>query len=339
MSRYQEVKDRSLHWRSAQNIMRIIGFDIHKAIEDELSYIQRNRKQAEQSYSRMMRLRSSDENEQRQWEDELKNKLDNETLELYENGIQNTIQKFKNTLSEHYGKLIGLNIKDNETSKKVVIQQIYSSIYELKEQFQRNVDDERYIFKKNKEPYINYLYTIQTKLLEIAEQLKTANPEIVNEYINEIISTNPEEVKIYLTELLQSQNSGLTEEDRDKYSSLYYNKILVPFVQENAGKNPSAARQEIENLTKPDSKILTERFKGYSKEFLPYLTETEYKFDFEDPESEQKARKEVGTFDPFTTAKAKIYIKVAEQYDRENNYKMADQTIKTLEDKLKEYIK
>ena len=47
----------------------------------------------------------------------------------------------------------------------------------------------------------------------------------------------------------------------------------------------------------------------------------------------------MGNFDPFTTAKAKIYIKVAEQYDRENNYKMADQTIKTLEDKLKEYIK
>jgi hypothetical protein len=337
MSRYQEVKDRSLHWRSAQNIMRIIGFDINKAIEDELSYIQRNRKQAEQSYSRMMRLRSSDENEQRQREDELKNKLDNETLELYENGIQNTIQRFKNTLSEHYGKLIGLNIKDNETAKKVVIQQIYSSIYELKEQFQKDVDDERYIFKKNKEPYINYLYTIQTKLLEIAEQLKTANPEIVNEYINEIISTNPEEVKIYLTELLQSQNSGLTEEDRDKYSSLYYNKILVPFVQENAGKNPTAARLEIEALIKPENKILTDRFKKYSEEFLPYLKE--FNLDFENQESEKKAREEVGTFDPFTTAKAKIYIKVAEQYDRENNYKMADQTIKTLEEKFKEYIK
>jgi hypothetical protein len=336
MSRYQEVKDRSLHWRSAQNIMRIIGFDINKAIEDELSYIQRNRKQAEQSYSRMMRLRSSDENEQRQREDELKNKLDNETLELYENGIQNTIQRFKNTLSEHYGKLIGLNIKDNETAKKVVIQQIYSSIYELKEQFQKDVDDGGYIFKKYKEPYINYLYTIQTKLLEIAGQLKTANPEIVNEYINEIISTNPEEVKIYLTELLQSQNSGLTEEDRDKYSSLYYNKILVPFVQENAGKNPTAARLEIEALIKPENKILTDRFKKYSEEFLPYLKE--FNLDFENQESEKKAREEVGNFDPFTTAKAKIYIKVAEQYDRENNYKMADQTIKTLEDKFKQYI-
>jgi len=336
MSRYQEVKDRSLHWRSAQNIMRIIGFDIHKAIEDELSYIQRNRKQAEQSYSRMMRFRSRDENEQRQREDELKNKLDNETLEFHENGIQNIIEKFKKTLSKNYGKLIGVNIKDNETAKGVVIQQISSSVYELKEPFQKDIDNP-YSDSKYNQFFREYLDTIQTKLLEIAGQLKTANPEIVNEYVNEILPTNPEEIKVYLTELLQSQNSGLTEEDRDKYSSIYYNKILVPFVQENAGKNPSAARLEIEALIKPENKILTDRFKKYSEEFLPYLKESN--LDFENPESEKKAREEVGNFDPFTTAKAKIYIKVAEQYDRENNYKMADQTIKTLEDKLKEYIK
>jgi hypothetical protein len=306
MSRYQEVKDRSLHLRSSQNIMRIIGINIHKAIEDELRKLQRKRN------------------------------FNNADQESYDESIQNIIEKFKNTLSENYGKLIGINIKDNETAKGVVIQQIYSSVYELKEPYQKSIDNP-YSDNKNKQFFREYLDTIQTKLLEIAEQLKTANPEIVNEYVNEILPTNPEEIKIYLTELLQSQNSGLTEEDRDKYSSLYYNKILVPFVQENAGKNPSAARQEIENLIKPDSKILTERFKGYSKEFLPYLTE--YKFDFEDQESEQKARNEVGNFDPFTTAKAKIYIKIAEQYDRENNYKMADQTIKTLESKFKEYIK
>jgi hypothetical protein len=35
MSRYQEVKDRSLHLRSSQNISKIISFDIYKAIEDE----------------------------------------------------------------------------------------------------------------------------------------------------------------------------------------------------------------------------------------------------------------------------------------------------------------
>ena len=306
MSRYQEVKDRSLHLRSSQNIMRIIGINIHKAIEDELRKLQRKRN------------------------------FNNADQESYDESIQNIIEKFKNTLSENYGKLIGVNIKDNETAKGVVIQQIYSSVYELKEPYQKDIDNP-YSDNKNKQFFREYLDTIQTKLLEIAGQLKTANPEIVNEYVNEILPTNPEEIKIYLTELLQSQNSGLTEEDRDKYSSLYYNKILVPFVQENAGKNPSAARQEIENLIKPDSKILTERFKGYSKEFLPYLTE--YKFDFEDQESEQKARNEVGNFDPFTTAKAKIYIKIAEQYDRENNYKMADQTIKTLESKFKEYIK
>jgi hypothetical protein len=306
MSRYQEVKDRSLHLRSSQNIMRIIGINIHKAIEDELRKLQRKRN------------------------------FNNADQESYDESIQNTIEEFKKTLSENYGKLIGVNIKDNETAKGVVIQQIYSSVYELKEPYQKDIDNP-YSDNKNKQFFREYLDTIQTKLLEIAGQLKTANPEIVNEYVNEILPTNPEEIKIYLTELLQSQNSGLTEEDRDKYSSLYYNKILVPFVQENAGKNPSAARQEIENLIKPDSKILTERFKGYSKEFLPYLTE--YKFDFEDQESEQKARNEVGNFDPFTTAKAKIYIKIAEQYDRENNYKMADQTIKTLESKFKEYIK
>jgi hypothetical protein len=306
MSRYQEVKDRSQHLRSSQNIMRIIGINIHKAIEDELRKLQRKRN------------------------------FNNADQESYDESIQNIIEKFKNTLSENYGKLIGVNIKDNETAKGVVIQQIYSSVYELKEPYQKSIDNP-YSDNKNKQFFREYLDTIQTKLLEIAEQLKTANPEIVNEYVNEILPTNPEEIKIYLTELLQSQNSGLTEEDRDKYSSLYYNKILVPFVQENAGKNPSAARQEIENLIKPDSKILTERFKGYSKEFLPYLTE--YKFDFEDQESEQNAKKEIGNFDPFTTAKAKIYIKIAEQYDRENNYKMADQTIKTLENKFKEYIK
>ena len=306
MSRYQEVKDRSLHLRSSQNIMRIIGINIYKAIEDELRKLQRKRN------------------------------FNNADQESYDESIQNIIEKFKNTLSENYGKLIGVNIKDNETAKGVVIQQIYSSVYELKEPYQKSIDNP-YSDNKNKQFFREYLDTIQTKLLEIAEQLKTANPEIVNEYVNEILPTNPEEIKIYLTELLQSQNSGLTEEDRDKYSSLYYNKILVPFVQENAGKNPSAARQEIENLIKSDSKILTERFKGYSKEFLPYLTE--YKFDFEDQESEQNAKKEIGNFDPFTTAKAKIYIKIAEQYDRENNYKMADQTIKTLEDKYKEYIK
>ncbi len=306
MSRYQEVKDRSLHLRSSQNIMRIIGINIHKAIEDELRKLQRKRN------------------------------FNNADQESYDESIQNIIEKFKNTLSENYGKLIGVNIKDNETAKGVVIQQIYSSVYELKQPYQRDIDNP-YSDNKNKQFFREYLDTIQTKLLEIAEQLKTANPEIVNEYVNEILPTNPEEIKIYLTELLQSQNSGLTEEDRDKYSSLYYNKILVPFIQENAGKNPSAARQEIENLIKPDSKILTERFKGYSKEFLPYLTE--YKFDFEDQESEQNAKKEIGNFDPFTTAKAKIYIKIAEQYDRENNYKMADQTIKTLEDNFKEYIK
>ncbi len=306
MSRYQEVKDRSLHLRSSQNIMRIIGINIHKAIEDELRKLQRKRN------------------------------FNNADQESYDESIQNIIEKFKNTLSENYGKLIGVNIKDNETAKGVVIQQIYSSVYELKEPYQKSIDNP-YSDNKNKQFFREYLDTIQTKLLEIAEQLKTANPEIVNEYVNEILPTNPEEIKIYLTELLQSQNSGLTEEDRDKYSSLYYNKILVPFIQENAGKNPSAARQEIENLIKPDSKILTERFKGYSKEFLPYLTE--YKFDFEDQESEQNAKKEIGNFDPFTTAKAKIYIKIAEQYDRENNYKMADQTIKTLEDNFKEYIK
>ena len=306
MSRYQEVKDRSLHLRSSQNIMRIIGINIHKAIEDELRNLQRKRN------------------------------FNNADQESYDESIQNIIEKFKKTLSENYGKLIGVNIKDNETAKGVVIQQIYSSVYELKEPYQKSIDNP-YSDNENKQFFREYLDTIQTKLLEIAEQLKTANPEIVNEYVNEILPTNPEEIKIYLTELLQSPNSGLTEEDRDKYSSLYYNKILVPFVQENAGKNPSAARQEIENLIKPDSKILTERFKGYSKEFLPYLTE--YKFDFEDQESEQNAKKEIGNFDPFTTAKAKIYIKIAEQYDRENNYKMADQTIKTLEDKYKEYIK
>ncbi len=306
MSRYQEVKDRSQHLRSSQNIMRIIGINIHKAIEDELRKLQRKRN------------------------------FNNADQESYDESIQNIIEKFKNTLSENYGKLIGVNIKDNETAKGVVIQQIYSSVYELKEPYQKSIDNP-YSDNKNKQFFREYLDTIQTKLLEIAEQLKTANPEIVNEYVNEILPTNPEEIKIYLTELLQSQNSGLTEEDRDKYSSLYYNKILVPFIQENAGKNPSAAKQEIENLIKPDSKILTERFKGYSKEFLPYLTE--YKFDFEDQESEQNAKKEIGNFDPFTTAKAKIYIKIAEQYDRENNYKMADQTIKTLESKFKEYIK
>ncbi len=306
MSRYQEVKDRSQHLRSSQNIMRIIGINIHKAIEDELRKLQRKRN------------------------------FNNADQESYDESIQNIIEKFKNTLSENYGKLIGVNIKDNETAKGVVIQQIYSSVYELKEPYQKSIDNP-YSDNKNKQFFREYLDTIQTKLLEIAEQLKTANPEIVNEYVNEILPTNPEEIKIYLTELLQSQNSGLTEEDRDKYSSLYYNKILLPFIQENAGKNPSAAKQEIENLIKPDRKILTERFKEYAKEYLPYLTE--YKFDFEDPESEQKARNEIGTFDPFTTAKAKIYIKIAEQYDRENNYKMADQTIKTLESKFKEYIK
>ncbi len=337
MSRYQEVKDRFQHLRSSQNIMRIIGIEINKTIEEELSYLQRNIKLAEKSYSEMMSYRPSDRNEQRQWEDKLKDRLDNRKLELYENGIQNTIQKFKNTLSQHYGKLIGLNIKDNETARGFIIGWIDQTIFENTQKFKREYGEESYKFKKYKEPYLNYLNTIQTKLQEIAKQLKTANPEIVNEYVNEILPTNPEEIKIYLTELLQSPNSGLTEEDRDKYSSLYYNKILLPFIQENAGKNPSAAKQEIENLIKPDSKILTERFKGYAKEYLPYLTE--YKFDFEDPESEQKARNEIGTFDPFTTAKAKIYIKIAEQYDRENNYKMADQTIKTLESKFKEYIK
>ena len=102
MSRYQEVKDRSLHLRSSQNIMRIIGINIHKAIEDELRKLQRKRN------------------------------FNNADQESYDESIQNIIEKFKNTLSENYGKLIGINIKDNETAKGVVIQQIYSSVYELK---------------------------------------------------------------------------------------------------------------------------------------------------------------------------------------------------------------
>jgi hypothetical protein len=280
----------------------------------------------------MMRIKSLDENKQRQKEIELKNKLDNETFpELFENAIENTTQKFKKTLSENYGKLIGLNIKDNETAKGVVIQQISSSVYELKEPFQRDMDN-RYSDTKYKQFYREYLDNIQKKLLEIAEQLKTANPEIVNEYINEIISTNPEEAKTYLKQLLESPHSGLPEEDRDKYSSIYYNKILVPFIQANAGQNPKAARQEIEDLIRPESKVLTERFKRYSEEFLPYLTETN--FDFGDnPESEQKAKEEVG-FDPFTTATIKVYIKVAEHYDKQHNYRMADATMANIEDKI-----
>jgi hypothetical protein len=331
MSRYQEVKDRSQHLRSSQNIMRIIEINIHKAIQDEFYSFKRNRDNAQQSYSKQLKYRILDENEQRQRETELKNKLDEAFSELYKNAIQNTIQKFKDTISNNYGKLIGLNLKDNQTQKEMIIEYIKQSANKLQEPFDK-FDEENYSFKKYKQPFINFLNEIKTKLIEIAQSLKIANPEIINEYINEIISTNPEEAKTYLKQLLESPHSGLPEEDRDKYSSIYYNKILVPFIQANAGQNPKAARQEIEDLIRPESKVLTERFKRYSEEFLPYLTETN--FDFGDnPESEQKAKEEVG-FDPFTTATIKVYIKVAEHYDKQHNYRMADATMANIEDKI-----
>lgn len=335
MSRYQEVKDKALHYRSSINILKIIGFNIEKSIKDEFDNLLRNISNQKNSNRRQTRFKSLDEKEQRQKEIELQNKYKNETLPaLYEEATERTVERFRLILQEYYGKIIGLDLRDNQRYKREVEEYVYQSISKVAKPYQidpyNNWDD------PEKQSYRKYLVNVKMKLLEITSKLKIADPEITNEYISETISSDPKAAKNYLTDLLNLSSTGLTEEDRDKFSSMYYNKILVPFVQENAGKNPTAARLEIEALIKPENKILTDRFKKYSEEFLPYLKE--FILDFENPESEKKAREEVGTFDPFT-AKAKIYIKVAEQYDRENNYKMADQTIKTLEDKLKEYTK
>ena len=343
MSRYQEVKDKALHNRSAYNILKIIGFNIEKSIQDELDNLIRKRRAAKDSYNRLSKFKSYDENEQRQKEIESLNKLKNETLPaLYEESTQRTVEEFKLILQKYYVKIIGVDLYDNERFRREVNEYVYQSISKVSKPYQIDqskpylINPDSYWDTGEKKLYRNYLTNVQMKLLEIATKLKIADPEITNEYINEAITSDPNSAKKYLSQLLNLSNAGLTEEDRDKYSSMYYHKILVPFVQENAGKNPTAARREIEALIKPENKILTDRFKKYSEEFLPYLKE--FNLDFENPESEKKAREEVGTFDLFT-AKAKIYIKVAEQYDRENNFKMADQTIKTLEDKLKEYTK
>jgi len=343
MSRYQEVKDKALHYRSSINILKIIGFEIEKTIEDELDNLKRNIYAEKVSFNRQSRLKSLDEKEQRQKEIELRNKYKNETIPaLYKESTERTVERFRLILQAYYGRIIGLDLYDNERFRREVNEYVYQSISKVSKPYQIDqskpyqINPDSYWDTDEKKFYRNYLSNVQMKLLEIATKLKIADPEITNEYINEAITSDPNSAKKYLSQLLNLSNAGLTEEDRDKYSSMYYHKILVPFVQENAGKNPTAARREIEALIKPENKILTERFKKYSEEFLPYLEE--FKLDFENPESEKKAREEVGTFDLFT-AKAKIYIKVAEQYDRENNYKMADQTIKTLEDKLKEYTK
>ena len=58
MSRYQEVKDKALHNRSAYNILKIIGFNIEKSIQDELDNLIRNRRDAKYSYNRLSKLKS-----------------------------------------------------------------------------------------------------------------------------------------------------------------------------------------------------------------------------------------------------------------------------------------
>lgn len=335
MSRYQQVKDKALHYRSSINILKIIGFEIEKTIEDELDNLKRNIYAEKVSFNRQSRLKSLDENEQRQREVELRNKFKNETLPaLYKESTERAVERFRLILQAYYGRIIGLDLRDNQRYKREVEEYVYQSISKIAKPYQadpyNNWDD------PEKKSFREYLYNVQSKLLEITSKLKIADPEITNEYISETISSDPKAAKNYLADLLNFSSTGLTEEDREKFSSMYYHKILVPFVQENAGKNPKLAKLEIEALIKPESKILTDRFKKYSEEFLPYLEE--FNLDFENPESEKKAREEVGTFDLFT-AKAKIYIKVAEQYDRENNFKMADKTIKILEDNFKEYTK
>lgn len=336
MSRYQEVKDKALHYRSSINILKIIGFEIEKTIEDELDNLKRNIYYAKVSFDRQSRFKSLDENEQRQKEIEIRNKYKNETLPaLYNESTERTVERFRLILQAYYGRIIGLDLRDNQRYKREVEEYVYQSISKIAKSYQAdsyNRDD------PEKKSYREYLYNVKNKLLEITSSLKIADPEITNEYISETISSDPKAAKNYLANLLNFESTGLTEEDREKFSSIYYHKILVPFVLENVSKNPKLAKLEIEALIKPESKILTDRFKKYAEEYLPYLEDLNLDFDFENPESEQKAREEVGRFDPFT-AKAKIYIKVAEQYDRENNFKMADKTIKILEDNFKEYTK